>query len=92
MDIENDGRENATISSIELIVPQTGEELEMFNRNTQRGWQSENIGFSGNDRKTVHLRTSGQVLEEYNNTISGTIKMDSTTGEVTKDIVFEIQD
>jgi len=89
--VENDGRSPTTISEFILHLPDTGEELSMYNERGRRGWKRSFVKLSANERKETDLFVSGDTREEYSGEITGVLRLDTTTGVVEERITFSTE-
>lgn len=87
--IENNGRDPATVSESVLTLPDTNEELSLYNERTRLGWTSSFIDLEANDRKEVSFYTSGEVRDEYDDQVQGVLRLDTSAGIVEETVTFE---
>jgi hypothetical protein len=87
--VGNEGREPATISKAQLILPDMDEELELLNRQTKTGQRSEIVRLEGNDRKSIYYCAYGDVRDEYTTEVNGIVCLETTTGSIDKQILFQ---
>lgn len=85
---ENSGREPATISEATLRLPDTGEELTLMNQQTRAGRRSVNVKIQGNDRKPIYYTTHGKVRDRYDGNVEGELRLDTTAGFVSENVIF----
>lgn len=87
--VENDGREPTTISDYTLIVPDTGEELELNNERTKAGWKQSFTKLDANDRKSISFLATGEEREMYGDDTEVILRLDSTAERVEEPLTLE---
>jgi len=86
--VENDGRENATISSVDLVID--GEKISLKNDFQSQEGAFHTVTLTENERDDLYLNGLGEVRDKYGPEIKGTLKVDTTTGELQETTTFEL--
>ncbi|MFC6953491.1 hypothetical protein [Halorubellus litoreus] len=86
--LENDGREPTTLSEFTLSLPDTEEELFLYNDRTRTGWQRSFVEFEGNERKQLNLFNSGEVRDTYGQDVEAILCLDSTADVIEQPVML----
>lgn len=86
--LENNGREDATISEFTLELPDLDTTLDLYTALTHSEGQNRTISLEGNDRQRIFLHGETDILDSYPGAMEGVLLMDSTAGSVSKSLEF----
>lgn len=92
VEMENDGRENATVSDVRLILPDTEEELELANSYGQADQISKPVRLDDNDRQEVKYGGNGKIRDNYSEEIPAILRLDTTAGTVEHELMLQSQE
>lgn len=87
--VENDGRETTTLSDLTLILPDTGEEIDLYNERTTVGWKQSHVKFTSNDRQNLSLFGKGDSRDKFGDDVDAVLRLGSTAGTVEASFTLE---